>query len=224
MNRSKIKVIFGVSITIILLMVIYPKINRAIEIDSCLDSGGRWNYKQEKCDRVLPTIKIEEVYSDKNSILDENIIYKSSVGSIKIGLPISVFKKYIEKSNKTIKVEAINLEGNDYKVYSVYDNDILLYKVEPDCNTKCYVWRIWISNKSIKTEKGIGIGSNLESILKSYEIDYLSTEEGIVIVPMNKNFSFSLVTDKLSSEWWSNPTIDKLDKNKTIVSEIIITK
>ena len=76
MNRSKVKVIFGVSITIILLTVIYVKVNRFIEIDSCLDNGGRWNYEQEQCDRVLKTTETEEVYLNKNSILNENIIYK----------------------------------------------------------------------------------------------------------------------------------------------------
>ena len=222
MIRNNRKVIIGMSVVLLLLIITFPKINRFIEIDSCLDKGGSWNYEKEQCDTI--NSKEKKKHFVINKLLKDNIIYKHSIGNIKVGLSISDFQKEIEKSNRIIKREFINLEGDDYEVYSVYDNSEVLYKVEPDCDSECYVWRIWIYDESLKTEKGVGVGSSLGDILDNYKIDYLSTEEGIVIVPKNFGFSFTLRTGRLSSEWWSNPTIDKLDKNKTIVSEIILTK
>lgn len=35
---------------IVILVFVFFRINRFLEIDSCLDSGGRWNYETNQCE------------------------------------------------------------------------------------------------------------------------------------------------------------------------------
>jgi hypothetical protein len=46
------KVIYGVSFSLLLVAFIWAgtKAKRFIEIDKCLDSGGRWNHETKKCE------------------------------------------------------------------------------------------------------------------------------------------------------------------------------
>jgi len=50
MKTKQIKV-FGLLVLLsILTYLTYRHLNRIIQIDSCLDKGGSWNYRLEKCE------------------------------------------------------------------------------------------------------------------------------------------------------------------------------
>jgi len=40
-----------IAVTVILIAVLfYPWLNRQVQIDKCLDAGGKWNYELNKCE------------------------------------------------------------------------------------------------------------------------------------------------------------------------------
>ncbi len=48
-TRMKLKLFIGLALTLI--MFLTPSIKKNIEIDSCLDNGGKWNGKYHKCEK-----------------------------------------------------------------------------------------------------------------------------------------------------------------------------
>jgi hypothetical protein len=47
MNK-KLIIISGVIMLLLILLI--PKINRFLDIDQCLDGGGRWNHEKNICE------------------------------------------------------------------------------------------------------------------------------------------------------------------------------
>jgi hypothetical protein len=75
MNRKTILIL---TITILLILTgiwIYPKIDRLIKVDNCLDHGGRWNYDIDECEYDNPIEASETKEKDSlngyNQLADE---------------------------------------------------------------------------------------------------------------------------------------------------------
>ena len=46
----KIKKTFLLLLTVVSLVAIFMYLKRQVEIDKCLDNGGRWNYEKKVCE------------------------------------------------------------------------------------------------------------------------------------------------------------------------------
>lgn len=148
--------------------------------------------------------------SNINNVSGTEIIKSKSIGEIKLGMPIDDFLK-LSLENKTIKKELINLEGDDYNIYNIYEHGQVIYAVEPDEEK---VWRIWIYSGKLKTKKGIGIGNTLKDIRTHYQVKEFVVAEGqVAIIVENYEFSFLLESGEIPENWWSNQKIDTLSDN-----------
>lgn len=93
------------------------------------------------------------------------IINTHSVGEIKLGMNINEFLE-LTFDNKVVKKELMSLEGENFDIYNIYENDKIVYAAEP-YNGK--IFRVWVYGEKIMTEKGIGVGSTLGDIREQYE-------------------------------------------------------
>jgi hypothetical protein len=50
MNVKKIRLYILIILSAVIIVFGYIKFKKFIEIDKCLDKGGSWNYKTDKCD------------------------------------------------------------------------------------------------------------------------------------------------------------------------------
>ena len=151
-----------------------------------------------------------------------DFITNKSVDGATIGEKINDFLSVV-RQRYSVKKEKMQLEGDSYDIYNVYDKGQKIYSVEPNIDKPDIVDRIWVYGTKFKTEKGIGVGSTLAEIKSKYHIESISTEgEGGLSVTV-KEISVGIIMDnsKLPENWW-----DKMD-NKEIpenlpIKEIII--
>ena len=142
------------------------------------------------------------------------------VDDVKIGMKISEF---LETKNKIyiIKEDTINLEGDDYPIFNVYENSELIYAVEPD-ETESKVWRIWLYGKRFKTETGIGIGNTFADLKEKYTITDMSTAEGSVVISVKEiEVGFELDASQIPREWWNEIKMEDLKSDLPITLIII---
>ena len=78
MKHKSIILIFAALIIVLISFFVYPRIKRFFQIDSCLDSGGRWNYKTKRC----------EFSSPDNTLISEIIIETIKQDSLDTTVPI----------------------------------------------------------------------------------------------------------------------------------------
>lgn len=147
-------------------------------------------------------------------------IENDSVDNVKIGMKISDFLKS-KNEEYNVKKETINLEGDDYPIFNVYENSELIYAVEPDEKGE-KVWRIWLYGQKFKTELGIGVGNTLGDLKNKYTIDDISTAEGSVFVLVKEiEVGFELDGSKIPREWWNEIKFEELE-NDLLISLILI--
>ncbi|SDH08137.1 hypothetical protein [Psychroflexus sediminis] len=152
--------------------------------------------------------------------IDSGIIENDCVDNVKIGMDISEFLESKSEIYK-VKKETINLEGDDYPIFNVYENSELIYAVEPD-ETEKKVWRIWLYGKDFKTDIGIGVGNTLGDLKEKYKIEEIITGEGNVAVIVKEiKVSFLLNSSKIPRDWWNEMKMDEL-KNDLSIELIII--
>jgi hypothetical protein len=152
--------------------------------------------------------------------INSGIIENDCVDNVKIGMDISEF---LESKNGIYKVkeETINLEGDDYPIFNVYENSELIYAVEPD-ETEKKVWRIWLYGGKFKTDIGIGVGNTLGDLKEKYTITEMSTAEGSVVISVKEiEVGFDLDTSQIPREWWNEIKMEEL-KNDLPITLIII--
>jgi len=149
---------------------------------------------------------------------DTDVIKSGAVGVVHIGMSLEKFRK-LPMLHKTVKKVTKNMEGDDYDFYNVYENEQLVYSVEPDAEK---IWRIWIYGEKFKTEKGIGVGNSLGDIKKNYEIADFSGEEGqVTIMPKDFAGSFILKSTDIPESWWMNRKFEDLSENLKIEAIIL---
>lgn len=100
------------------------KVIKYLKVDSCLDSGGRWNYKLNKCEYIASEVELLNLYywhAEYDSVNNTEIlrkgrlvdsIYKNAHGLIKIlnNREPKCSIELIDQSNDTVTVMIINDE------------------------------------------------------------------------------------------------------------------
>ena len=129
-------------------------------------------------------------------------IVNRQVGSVKINMPITDFKKLIPASQ--LQEVKITREGRGYNAYEMKkgtaDGKPAL-RVEEICEPTCRVWRVQVLDSAYKTPEGISIGSTLGEVKKHYPISYLGTgETEIVAVSEEKKITFMLDVSKVPAK------------------------
>ncbi|HLS30298.1 MAG TPA: hypothetical protein VK021_05545 [Flavobacteriaceae bacterium] len=171
--------------------------------------------KKDKSTSTQAHNKIKLVSNDKYiSDLPENAVF--------IGQNIDDFIGYVP-SLYDVNKEKIQLEGADYDVFNVYEQDEKLFAVEPKFDNPDVVWRIWIYSPELKTEKEIGVDATLADIKSNYTIEHIGTEENLNIKVKNSSIAFIMDSSKLPENWWKNMDTeeipDSLPVNKMIIQK-----
>lgn len=126
------------------------------------------------------------------------------------------------KQRHTVKKEKIQLEGDEFEIYNVYEKKQKLYSVETDFDNPNIIYRIRVYGSLFKTEKGIGVGSTLSEIKSKYQLENISTEAGLHVFVKEISVCFVLDDSKLPENWWDKMDLEKIPADLAIV-EIIIS-
>lgn len=150
-----------------------------------------------------------------------NSITDKSVDGISIGMKVEEFLEVANKKHE-VKKETINLEGDDYPIYNVYENEELIYSIELGTEERL-VWRIWLYSEEYKTEYGIGVGNTLGELKSKYKVKDYSIGEGKIAVFVEEiDVSFMLDSRQIPREWWKDMSYETLSDN-VVIDFIIIT-
>lgn len=150
-----------------------------------------------------------------------DFITNNSVDGIAIGDNVDEFISEV-KQRYTVKKEITQLEGDEYDIYNVYENKQKKYSIEPNFDQPDIIYRIWVYSSKFKTAEGIGIGSTLSEIKSKYQIESISTEDGLHVFVKEISVCFIMDTSKLPEDWWGKMDIEKIPANLAVV-EIIIS-
>ena len=156
------------------------------------------------------------------STSETDFITNKSVDGVTIGEKITDFVSVV-RQRYTVKKEKMQLEGDSYDIYNVYDKGQKIYSVEPDFDKPDSIDRIWICGKEFKTEKGIGVGSTLADIKSKYHIESIGTEGegGLQILVKEISVAFIMDNSRLPKDWWEKENKEEIPENLPI-EEIII--
>ncbi|MGE5410520.1 MAG: hypothetical protein ACM3MI_06140 [Clostridiales bacterium] len=127
MNKTKIKrIMIGLPIIGITLILIFGVlwIIRFVQIDSCLDKGGKWNYDLKKCEclSTIDTSRIAEYYwkTDFDTILNREYLKRGKM------------LDSISKSPNEL-IEILNMRPNKCKIdYVEITRDTIKIKILED--------------------------------------------------------------------------------------------
>lgn len=102
-------------------------INRSLQIDKCLDSGGRWNYETNKCEGVyeINSENLTKLYwfTNFDSISNREFLVKGSFLD-SIGQSPNQLIKILNKRNSEPKIEFISLINDTIKI-KITNNEFL---------------------------------------------------------------------------------------------------
>ena len=177
------------------------------------------------CNNVKPVDKTE-ISSDSIkttiSTSQTDFITNKSVDGVAIGEKIADFVSVISKQY-SVRKEQMQLEGDSYDIYNVYDKGQKIYSVEPDFDKPDIVDRIWIYGTTFKTDKGIGVGSTLAAIKSTYHIESIGTEGegGLQILVKEISVAFIMDNSQLPKDWWKKANKEEMPEDLQI-EEIII--
>lgn len=141
-------------------------------------------------------------------------IDSKSIEDVKIGMTLEDFLN-LPHENREVKKETKNMEGYEYVFYKVYQDEQLIYEVEPACaEMNCQVYRIFIYGEMFKTEAGVGVGSTIGDIRKHYHIKECFDGEGQIGIHVDGfDFTFLIGFNEIPGEWWNDRDYNKLDDN-----------
>ena len=140
--------------------------------------------------------------------------------AIYVGQKINDFISLTQHRYK-VKKEKIQIEGDDYDIYNVYENRQKIFAVEPDFDKPDILWRIRIYGTELKTENGIGVGSTFADIKTKYQIENIGTDEGLNITVKDLSLVFLMDNSKLPIDWWNKMDNDKIPETLPIKQMII---
>ena len=151
-----------------------------------------------------------------------NFITNNTVDGVEIEENIKEFIAEVEP-RYTVKKEKMQLEGESYDIYNVYEKGQKIYSIEPYFNKPGFIDRIWIYGSKFKTEKGIGVGSTLAEIKSKYHVESISTEGegGLQILVKEISVAFIMDNSKLPKDWWEKTDTKEIPESLPI-EEIII--
>ena len=185
------------------------------------EHGNFWIRRQWDGKRFVKTGDGGSQSVSGDSASETLLITDNSVDGVVIGGTVDDFIATVQQ-RFTVKKEKINMEGDDYDIYNVYEGEKMLYAVEPGYEKPDIIHRIFIHDSKCKTKEGIGVGSTLADIKSKYTIESINNEGlfGIIV----KEISIGIILDvsNLPQSLWSNPDKDKLPDNMPVEMIIII--
>ena len=189
----------------------------AIIMLSCTgrDGSTTTNETNEKVNITEDSLVVQNEEIQKTILIASN-----SVDGVVIGKKIDDFIAEGQQ-RYSVKKETMNMEGDDYVIYNVYEGERKLYSVEPDFDNPDVIDRIWVYDSKCKTKEGIGVNSSLADIKSKYTIEYISTEEGLSIHVKEIPVAFIPDESKVPDNWWGKADYKKLPDNLPILKIIV---
>ncbi|RNI29636.1 hypothetical protein EFA69_08745 [Rufibacter immobilis] len=144
------------------------------------------------------------------------------VGAVRVGMPIDEARK--QYGNTKFRETTLLQEGTETKAFEVLGErrrtDMV---VEQECTgTNCRVFRIKVINPAFKTPGGVGIGSTLADVKKSFPITSISAGEGkLYAISQEAKMSFALNATSIPAGKWGSLKVKDVPDN-TPVSEILV--
>ena len=145
---------------------------------------------------LFPGLLSAEEKSKGNS---DFLLSKHKAGCIEIGMPVdSIYAGYDRELTSLVD---LFLEGMFSPALEIYLNGKEKKKkpsmiVEIGCGEDWIITRINVYDKKFKTSKGIGVGSTLGDIRKSYKVEWISSGEGTIfarVEEMEMSFALNIV-------------------------------
>lgn len=138
MNKKTIVfLIIGVSIALIFTTL---WIKRFLEIDSCLDRSGRWNYELNKCEEYykINSENLADFYwkSDYDSVNNKEFITKGRLIN-SLGCSPDELIKILNKRNSPPKIKYIDIKSDTIKIQII--NDQFLSEQMGTVGAYCYL-------------------------------------------------------------------------------------
>jgi hypothetical protein len=174
--------------------------------------------------RQIRKERLPQFYPD----IPENafLVTGDKAGFISLGMSSnSVREKY---GNEVTRIVDPQLEGMPAPAVAVYlmDNDIDTASIEGELDGGFgpgNIYRITVGDPRFKTDKGIGVGSTLGSLRKTYKVDRITAFEGLVCVEV-KEFGASFILKGQSPPREFHKTQDmSLIPDEMVITEILLT-
>lgn len=180
------------------------------------------NYKFYKF-LIFSFIKCSLLYGFELKDGDDFLLENKKAGKLIIGMKVDdLYKNY---SYDMTKVVDLFKEGTFSPAIEIYLNGKMekpSIVAEIGCFDGFLIDRINIYDKKFKTKKGIGVGSKLKDLKKSYKIDWIDYIEGKIFIRIGElDISFVLKIDKIPDQWFEKKDINLIPENSEI-SYIII--
>ena len=194
---------------------ISAQVNRTI---SDIENTVTWTASVEKQNDSIYKI-MKRVFGQKPNYL----LKKNQFGDFKAGMlldsALSLANQYY-----IIEEDKIRIEGEVFLVYNIILDNSKIFKIEPDCGENCRVYRYWLHSDKFKTAEGLGVGSTIQDILNTYELEDYTYGEGAIFLSVKElNYSFRIEQDFIPEAWWATMNFHKLPKNSRI-DMIILSK
>jgi len=163
----------------------------------------------------------EEKPKDSNDFL----LSKYKAWSIEIGMTIdALYTKYARESTNLVD---LYLEGTFSPAVEIYlsgkeKKNRPSVVAEIGCQNGFVVWRINVYDKRFRTDKGIGVGSTLGDIRKSYKVDWIAFGEGLLFARVEEiGMSFALDIVKVPPKWYETRDQNLIPDSAKVVSVLI---
>ena len=171
---------------------------------------------------LVPILVGAEKRDNKNDFL----LSKHKVGRLEVGTTVDgLYTKYDRKITKLID---LNLEGMFSPALEIYLNGSEK-RHKPSLVAEILwrqgdwvIYRINVYDKRFKTDKGIGVGSTLGDIRKSYEVDWIRFGEGTLYARVAElRMSFALDFYRVSAQWYKTRDQNLIPNNAKVESVLV---
>lgn len=163
----KKQTIIRIGLTIIIAAVTIfgvTKIKRSLQIDRCLDGGGRWNYETNRCEGLyeINSENLTQFYwsVDYDSISNKEFLVKGTLVD-SIGQSINELIGILNKRNTEPKIKFVNLTNDTLKIK--IENDEFLTERMGSTGAECFLGETVFTLTEIKTIKYVNIEMNYGS-------------------------------------------------------------
>lgn len=157
---------------------------------------------------------------EKSKSDNDFLLSKHKAGSIEVGMPIGAL--YAVYDRELTRLIDLYLEGMFSPALEIYLKGKGKKKkpsmiVEIGCGEDWIITRINVYDKKFKTSKGIGVGSTLGDIRKSYKVDSIGFGEGPLFVLVEEmEMSFALNIVKVPPKWYKTKDQNLIPDNAKV--------
>jgi len=152
------------------------------------------------------------------------LLSKHKAGRIEVEMPVDAL--YTKYDRKLTKLVDLYLEGMFTPALEIYLNEYEKKKpslvAEIGWRKNWIIRRINVYDERFKTDKGIGVGSMLGDIRKSYKVDWIKPGEGPIFARVKEiGMSFALDIVKVPREWHKTRDPNLIPDSVKVVSILI---